>query len=81
MNIIHIVKLIPQTHEFIMSTALTPPRREKKRGEYHRRRAFVGDGDIDYINDRNMVFNKKLDRFYAKHTREIRENLERGTAL
>lgn len=39
------------------------------------------DADIDYINERNMNFNKKLERFYGQHTAEIKQNLERGTAV
>jgi pre-mRNA-splicing factor SYF2 len=56
-------------------------RRIEKREQFHRRRAHNADGDIDYINDRNMRFNKKLDRFYSTYTKEIRDNLERGTAI
>ncbi|GMI29508.1 hypothetical protein TeGR_g3959 [Tetraparma gracilis] len=37
--------------------------------------------DVDYINDRNKHFNKKIKRVFDKHTVEIRQNLERGTAL
>ncbi|KAL0097674.1 SYF2 splicing factor-domain-containing protein [Phycomyces blakesleeanus] len=37
--------------------------------------------DISWINEKNRVFNQKISRFYDKYTREIRENLERGTAL
>ena len=36
---------------------------------------------IDYINERNMQFNKKIDRFYGKYTTDIKQNLERGTAV
>lgn len=46
-----------------------------------RRRAEEDGGQVDYINDGNKHFNKKLKRFYDKQTKEIRENLERGTAL
>jgi len=35
----------------------------------------------DYINERNMKFNQKLERFYGKYTKEIKDNLERGTAV
>jgi hypothetical protein len=28
-----------------------------------------------------MKFNKKLERFYGEHTTEIKQNLERGTAV
>ncbi|KAI0231923.1 Pre-mRNA-splicing factor syf2 [Lamellibrachia satsuma] len=53
----------------------------EKRAKYSRRRYFDEDADIDYINDRNMKFNKKLERFYGQYTTEIKQNLERGTAI
>ncbi len=37
--------------------------------------------DVTGINERNKRFNQKLSRNYDKHTAEIRQNLERGTAL
>ncbi|XP_064618403.1 pre-mRNA-splicing factor syf2-like [Liolophura sinensis] len=52
-----------------------------KRSKYSRRRTFDEDADIDYINERNMKFNKKLERFYGPYTTEIKQNLERGTAV
>ena len=52
-----------------------------KREKYSRRRRHDDDAEIDYINERNMRFNKKLDRFYGEFTTEIRQNLERGTAI
>lgn len=55
--------------------------REKKRVEYSRRRKFNPDAAVQGINSRNDHFVKKLDRFYGDHTKEIRANLERGTAL
>ncbi|KAI9257334.1 SYF2 splicing factor-domain-containing protein [Phascolomyces articulosus] len=45
-----------------------------------RERKEVSD-DISWINEKNRVFNQKIARFYDKYTKEIRENLERGTAL
>ena len=53
----------------------------KKRSEYSRRRMHVDDEDVSHIHERNRVFNKKLDRAYNETTKEIRANLERGTAL
>jgi pre-mRNA-splicing factor SYF2 len=53
----------------------------KKKGKFNRRRRYDPDGDIDFINERNMNFNKKLERFYGKYTTEIKQNLERGTAV
>ncbi|KAJ1101396.1 hypothetical protein NDU88_006464 [Pleurodeles waltl] len=53
----------------------------EKREKYSRRRAYNDDSDIDYINERNAKFNKKAERFYGKYTAEIKQNLERGTAV
>lgn len=37
--------------------------------------------DVGYINQRNKRFNEKISRNYDEHTAEIRQSLERGTAL
>ena len=52
-----------------------------KRSKFSRRRPFDIDADIDYINERNRAFNKKIERYYGKYTAEIKQNLERGTAV
>jgi pre-mRNA-splicing factor SYF2 len=52
-----------------------------KRGKFSKRRAFNESEDVTYINERNMRFNKKVNRAYDKFTTEIKANLERGTAL
>lgn len=51
------------------------------RHNFSRRRAHNEDKDVDYINERNKKFNEKLERHYNKYTVEIRQNLERGTAV
>ena len=38
-------------------------------------------GDVSYVNQRNKRFNEKIGRNYDKYTNEIKQNLERGTAL
>ncbi|KAM9787580.1 pre-mRNA-splicing factor syf2 isoform X2 [Syngnathus typhle] len=53
----------------------------EKRAKYSRRRAYNDDADIDYINERNAKFNQKAERYYGKYTAEIKQNLERGTAV
>uniref|UniRef100_A0A914GUX3 Pre-mRNA-splicing factor SYF2 n=1 Tax=Globodera rostochiensis TaxID=31243 RepID=A0A914GUX3_GLORO len=53
----------------------------KKRDQYHRRRMFDPDAPIDFINERNRKFNHKLERYYGKYTADIKEDLERGTAI
>ena len=55
--------------------------RIEKRSKYSRRRPVNHEGDVDYINERNMRFNKKAARYYDKYTAEIKQNLERGTAV
>ncbi|CAN1158821.1 Pre-mRNA-splicing factor syf2 [Linum perenne] len=55
--------------------------RDEKRGSFSRRRKFHDEKDIDSINDRNEHFNKKIERAFGKYTLEIKNNLERGTAL
>jgi len=56
-------------------------KQSEKKKAFSRRRAHHHDADIDFINERNRVFNKKLERFYGKVTQEIKDNLERGTAI
>jgi predicted transglutaminase-like cysteine proteinase len=48
---------------------------------FSRRRAELDGADVDHINSRNAHFNKKIKRAYDKYTVEIKQNLERGTAL
>ncbi|WVF66122.1 hypothetical protein IAT40_000861 [Kwoniella sp. CBS 6097] len=50
-------------------------------GKYKKRAKDDDDGEVNYINDRNKVFNKKVARYFDKYTKEIRANFERGTAL
>ncbi|KAF9351805.1 hypothetical protein BGX26_010237 [Mortierella sp. AD094] len=51
------------------------------RTRFSKRRAQRDDEDVNYINDANRRFNQKISRFYDKHTKEIRDDFERGTAL
>ena len=53
----------------------------EKRNHYSRKRLEDPSQDVSSINDRNKIFNKKLDRNYGKFANEIKGNLERGTAL
>lgn len=55
-------------------------RRIEKQKAKRDRVEFEGE-DVNYINKRNKNFNKKISRNYDKATAEIRQNLERGTAL
>lgn len=48
---------------------------------FSRRRTHIDGEAVDYINNRNRVFNKKVARAFDKYTVEIKQNLERGTAL
>ena len=56
----------------------------RERDEKRRKRNVaekIKDSKGDGINDGNSKFNSKLDRHYGKYTKEIKANLERGTAL
>ena len=55
--------------------------REEKKEKNKRKRNEFDATDVGYINERNKRFNEKISRNYDKHTAEIRQNLERGTAL
>lgn len=55
--------------------------REATRNKFNRRRMHLAAGEVSAINDDNEVFNKKIKRSFDKYTVEIRQNLERGTAL
>lgn len=55
-------------------------RRAEKR-QNKRARPDFDAYDVSYINDRNKRFNEKISRNFDEHTAEIRQNLERGTAL
>ena len=55
--------------------------RADQQRKFSRRRTEVPGADVDFINDRNKHFNKKIKRAFDKYTVEIRQNLERGTAL
>lgn len=52
-----------------------------KKKDFSRRRAHCEEEDVTYINERNRHFNRKMQRYFGAYTEEIRQNLERGTAL
>lgn len=54
---------------------------EERRDKYHRRRLYDPDAPIDFINERNRRFNEKIERFYGEHTKDVKDSLERGTAV
>jgi len=56
-------------------------KQEEKRTKFHRRRLYDPDAPIDFINERNRKFNAKIERYYGDYTEEIKQNLERGTAV
>lgn len=52
-----------------------------KRSTSSRRRQTYEEDEVTHINPRNKVFNEKIARVFNKYTSEIKNNLERGTAL
>ena len=55
--------------------------KHRRGGVYSRRRPTDPDADIDHINAFNARFNKRIDRAFGDVSKEIKANLERGTAL
>ncbi|CRK87992.1 CLUMA_CG001778, isoform A [Clunio marinus] len=53
----------------------------EKRKKFSRRRMHNDEADIDYINEKNRRLNKKLAMYYDPYTTEIKQALERGTAI
>jgi len=60
--------------------AIEMKRRIEMQKSKRNRLEFEGE-DVTWINQRNKKFNQKISRNFDKHTAEIRQNLERGTAL
>lgn len=54
---------------------------DEARNKFSKRRKFDEHEDVTYINQRNYQFNKKIARAYDKYTEELKDSLERGTAL
>ncbi|KAJ2777343.1 pre-mRNA-splicing factor SYF2 [Coemansia javaensis] len=54
---------------------------QKRRATLHKPSIEKDGEEVSYINQRNARFNRKMNRAYDKHTKEIRDSLERGTAL
>ncbi|KAI6143740.1 mRNA splicing factor SYF2, partial [Pisolithus tinctorius] len=53
-----------------------------KKAKFSCKRRNEDESDITYVNERNSVFNKKVDcEIYDKYTAETRASFERGTAL
>ena len=46
-------------------------KQKEKREKYSRRRRHDPDADIDYINERNMKFNQKLERWVSAGLRPL----------
>ncbi|KII73509.1 Pre-mRNA-splicing factor syf2 [Thelohanellus kitauei] len=56
-------------------------KQRERREKLSRRRPYNPDIDIDYINERNRRYNIKTQQFYGKYSQDIKNDLERGTAL
>lgn len=53
----------------------------ESRKNFSRRKTYDPEEEVTYINERNRIYNKKLERHFKEHAAEIKANLERGTAL
>ena len=55
--------------------------RAQKRKEFSRRRTYMKEEDVYHINERNRIYNKKLQRNFGEYVKDIKSNMERGTAI
>lgn len=53
----------------------------ERRKKFSRRRVFDEEEEVQWINEANRRFTKQLDKSFGEYTREIKNNLERGTAI
>ena len=53
----------------------------ENRSQFSRRRKILDEYEVDYINERNQKYNQKLHRFFGKESKEVKNNMERRTAL
>ncbi|CAD8140428.1 unnamed protein product [Paramecium pentaurelia] len=68
------------TNEALERLSSDITKQQERRKEFSRRRRFNEDQPVTYINERNRIFNKKLERFFGDYAADIKANLERGTA-
>ncbi|KAL4438066.1 hypothetical protein ABPG74_016845 [Tetrahymena malaccensis] len=68
------------TEESLQRLQQDMEQQKAKKKEFSRRRGF-DEQNIDFIDERNRVFNNKIKRHFSEYTKEIKANLERGTAL
>ncbi|KAJ2850309.1 pre-mRNA-splicing factor SYF2 [Coemansia brasiliensis] len=54
---------------------------QQRRAKLHKPSVEKEGEEVSYINQKNARFNRKMNRAYDKYTKDIRDNLERGTAL
>ena len=54
---------------------------DDRRKKFSKRRRYYEEKDVDSINKKNEDFNKKIEKTYGKYSSDIKDNLERGTAL
>jgi pre-mRNA-splicing factor SYF2 len=54
--------------------------RKDAKKKFQRRRAEYEDEDVNYINNDNKQFIKKIDRAFGKYTTGIQDALEKGTS-
>jgi hypothetical protein len=52
-----------------------------RRAAFSRRRAVHDDSSVPDVNEGNRVFNARIAKDYDKYTVEVKQALERGTAL
>lgn len=55
-------------------------KRKENAKKFSRVRPLYDEEEVNFINNRNYKYNKKLERYFGKEVAETKANLERGTA-
>jgi len=73
--------LVPLEQSRVEKLAELQRQQDAARLNRHKRKRYDPNAEVDYINAPNAIFNEKISKAFDAYTREIKANLERGTAL
>ena len=65
----------------VLKASMAKQEGKRAKARKRKRKAYNPDEDVSYISEANRKYNIDLEKSYGKYTKEIKANLERGTAL
>eukprot|EP00817_Percolomonadidae_sp_ATCC50343_P004569 CAMPEP_0117420396 /NCGR_PEP_ID=MMETSP0758-20121206/1732_1 /TAXON_ID=63605 /ORGANISM="Percolomonas cosmopolitus, Strain AE-1 (ATCC 50343)" /LENGTH=146 /DNA_ID=CAMNT_0005201967 /DNA_START=534 /DNA_END=974 /DNA_ORIENTATION=+ len=55
--------------------------RKRQEGKEANVSRFVNHPEVNYINSKNMYYNRTLEKYYGAYTNDLKLSLERGTSI